>query len=328
MAIPAKSTPAQVAASAEQIAPELRRHLPLTPLRQFGAFSDELSAEVLVKCEHLQRTGSFKARGSMAKILTLSDEQRERGVVTASTGNHALGVGNALATLGGRGIVYLPENASPSKVAALRRYGLELRAEGTDSGVLEPKARAYAAENGLTYVSPYNDPDIIAGQGTVGVEILEQLAGEKLDAVVVAVGGGGLVSGVAAVLKRHLPDVRVYGASPAVDAAMATSVEAGEIVQVDGQDTLADGTAGSVEPGSITFDLCRELVDDWVLVSENAIKAALRMVIDTEHQLVEGSAAMAFAAAQARRTELEGKRVAIVSCGGNISSSTLVAALA
>src|SRR4051812_36414972 len=178
-------TPAEIASRSEQVAPKLRRHLPLTPLRAFGAFSDEIGAQVLVKCEHQQRTGSFKARGSMAKILTLTDEQRERGVVTASTGNHGLGVGNALATLGGRGIVYLPENASPTKVASLRRFGLEIRAEGTDSGVLEPKARAYAAEHGLTYVPPYNDPDIIAGQGTVGVEILEQLAGEKLDAVVV-----------------------------------------------------------------------------------------------------------------------------------------------
>ncbi|TCO22257.1 threonine dehydratase [Kribbella steppae] len=320
-------SPAEAAERSERVAPRLREHLPPTPLVTFGAFSDEVGAEVLVKCEHLQRTGSFKARGSMAKILTLTDEQRERGVVTASTGNHGLGVGNALATLGGRGLVYLPENASPSKVAALRRLGLDLHAEGNDSGVLEPKARAYAAEHDLTYVPPYNDPDIIAGQGTVAVEILEQLAGEPLDAVVVAVGGGGLISGVASVLKKHLPGIRVYGASPVRDDAMAASVRAGEIVQVDAQDTLSDGTAGSVEPGSITFDLCRELVDDWVLVSEDAISAALRMVIDTEHQLIEGSAAMAFAAARARRTELEGKRVAVVSCGGNISASTLVAAL-
>ena len=318
---------AEAAERSEQVAPKLREHLPLTPFVRYGAFSDELGAEVLVKSEHLQRTGSFKARGSMAKILTLTDEQRQAGVVTASTGNHGLGVGNALATLGGHGIVYLPENASPSKVAALRRLGLELRAEGNDSGVLEPKARAYAAEHDLTYVPPYNDPDIIAGQGTVAVEILEQLGGEPLDAIVVAVGGGGLISGVASVLKKHLPGIRVYGASPVRDDAMAASVRAGEIVQVDAQDTLSDGTAGSVEPGSITFELCRELVDDWVLVSEDAISAALRMVIDTEHQLIEGSAAMAFAAARARRTELEGKRVAVVSCGGNISAGTLVAAL-
>ncbi|TCC56361.1 threonine/serine dehydratase [Kribbella pittospori] len=321
-------SPAEAAERSERVAPKLREHLPLTPFVRYGAFSDELGAEVLVKSEHLQRTGSFKARGSMAKILTLTDEQRQAGVVTASTGNHGLGVGNALATLGGHGIVYLPENASPSKVAALRRLGLELRAEGNDSGVLEPKARAYADEHGLTYVPPYNDPDIIAGQGTVAVEILEQLGGEPLDAVVVAVGGGGLISGVASVLKKHLPGIRVYGASPVRDDAMAASVRAGEIIQVDAQDTLSDGTAGSVEPGSITFELCRELVDDWVLVSEDAISAALRMVIDTEHQLIEGSAAMAFAATRARRTELEGKRVAVVSCGGNISASTLVAALA
>ncbi|WP_329481725.1 threonine/serine dehydratase [Kribbella sp. NBC_01484] len=321
-------TPAASAARSEQVAPQLREHLVLTPLVKYDVFSEELGAEVLVKSEHLQRTGSFKARGSMAKILTLTDEQRERGVVTASTGNHGLGVGNALATLGGHGIVYLPENASPSKVAALRRLGLELRAEGNDSGVLEPKARAYAAEHDLTYVPPYNDPDIIAGQGTVGVEILEQLNGQRLDAVIVAVGGGGLISGVASVLKQHLPGIRVYGASPVRDDAMAASVRAGEIIQIDAQETLSDGTAGSVEPGSITFDLCRELVDDWVLVSEDAISAALRMVIDTEHQLIEGSAAMAFAAARARRTELEGQRVVVVSCGGNISSSTLAAALA
>jgi threonine dehydratase len=321
-------TPAAAAGASERVAPRLREHLPPTPLVTFGAFSEELGAEVLVKCEHLQRTGSFKARGSMAKILTLTDEQRERGVVTASTGNHGLGVGNALATLGGRGLVYLPENASPSKVAALRRLGLDLHAEGNDSGVLEPKARAYAAEHDLTYVPPYNDPDIIAGQGTVAVEILEQLAGASLDAVVVAVGGGGLISGVASVLKKHLPEIRIYGASPARDDAMAASVRAGKIVQIDAQETLSDGTAGSVEPGSITFDLCRELVDDWVLVEEDAIRSALRMVIDTEHQLIEGSAAMAFAAARARRTELEGKRVAVVSCGGNISASTLAAALA
>src|SRR6478735_5685397 len=133
-------TPAEAAERSERVAPRLREHLPPTPFVRY----DALGAELLGKSEHLQRTGSFKARGAMAKILTLTDEQRQAGVVTASTGNHGLGVGNALATLGGHGIVYLPENASPSKVAALRRLGLEIRAEGNDSGVLEPKARAYA----------------------------------------------------------------------------------------------------------------------------------------------------------------------------------------
>jgi threonine dehydratase len=321
-------SPATIAARSLQVAPRLREHLPVTPLVPFGAFGEELGAEVLVKCEHLQRTGSFKARGSMAKILTLTPEQRERGVVTASTGNHGLGVANALTTLGGRGIVYVPENASVTKVAAIRRFGIEVRRQGTDSGALELLGRAYAAENGLTYVPPYNDPDIIAGQGTVGVEILEQLEGQRLDAVFVAVGGGGLMSGIASVLKQHRPEIRIYGASPVRDAGMVASIEAGEVVAIDAQETLSDGTAGNVEPGSITFELCRSLVDDWILVSEDAISAALRMVIDTEHQLIEGSAAMAFAAARARRAELEGQRIAIVSCGANISAGTLVAALA
>lgn len=318
---------ATVAERAEQVAKEVRAYLPVTPLVRFEAFGEEIGAEVLVKCEHHQKTGSFKARGALAKLLMLTPEQRDRGIVTASTGNHGLGVANALHLLGGRGIVFMPENAAPGKVAALRRYGLELRADGTDAGVREAAARAYAAENDLVYVSPYNDPDVIVGQATIAVEMLEQLGGEKLDAVFVAVGGGGLISGVASVLKRALPDLRVYGVQPTVDAAMAASVDAGEIVDVEGGETLSDGTAGNVEPGAITFELVRELVDEWVLVDEPDIRATLRQVIDSEHQLVEGSAAMALAAVRLRRDQLQGQRVTVVSCGGNISADTLRAAL-
>ncbi len=317
-------TAAEIADRSRGITPSLHEYLPPTPLLPFHGFGADLGIEVLAKCEHLQRTGSFKARGALAKILTLTDAERQAGVVTASSGNHGLGVANALALLGGRAIVYLPENASTSKVAALRRLGAELRAEGNDTGAQELKARAYADEHGLTYISPYNDADVIAGQGTIGVELVKQLKGERLDAVVVAVGGGGLISGIAAVLKQQLPGIKVYGASPAADAAMAESVAAGRIVTVDAKSTLSDGTAGSVEPGSITFDLCRELVDEWIVVDEPAIRDALRAVIDTEHHLIEGSAAMAFAAA---RTIPEG-RVAVVSCGANISSKTLAEVLA
>ncbi|WP_405061761.1 pyridoxal-phosphate dependent enzyme [Kribbella sp. NBC_01505] len=317
-------TAAEIADRSRGIAPSLHEYLPPTPLLPFHGFSADLGVDVLAKCEHLQRTGSFKARGALAKILTLTDSQRQAGVVTASSGNHGLGVANALALLGGRAIVYLPENASSSKVAALQRLGAELRAEGNDTGAQELKARAYADEHGLTYVSPYNDADVIAGQGTIGVELIKQLKGESLDGVVVAVGGGGLISGVAAVLKQQLPGIKVYGASPSADAAMAESVRAGKIIPVDAGPTLSDGTAGSVEPGSITFDLCRELVDEWILVDEPAIRAALKAVIDTEHHLIEGSAAMAFAAA---RTFNSG-RVAVVSCGANISSATLADVLA
>jgi threonine dehydratase len=318
-------TPTSIASRSALVAPLLHEYLPVTPLVRFGALSDELGAEVLVKCEHLQVTGSFKARGALAKALTLTDEQRAQGVVTASTGNHGLGVANAVARLGGRCMVFVPENASASKVAALRRFGAEIRSIGTDSGLLEIMARESAAEHGLTYIPPYNDADVIAGQGTVGVEIVEQIGDLGLDAVFVSVGGGGLISGTASVLRQYLPDIRVVGASPTLDAAMYASVQAGEVVKVDGLPTLSDGTAGNLEVGSVTVDLCRDLVDEWVLVDEVDIKAALRSVIDTEHVLVEGSAAVAFAAARA--ATVAGQRVAVVSCGANISSDTLAVAL-
>jgi threonine dehydratase len=321
-------SPSAIASRSVALAPRLREYLPVTPLVTFGAFGDEVGVEMLVKCEHQQRTGSFKARGSLAKALTLSKDELRRGVVTASTGNHGLGVANAMATLGGQCLVFVPENASETKVAALRRFGAEIRVEGTDSGVLETVARAHAGEHGLTYLSPYNYVDVVAGQGSAGVEILDQLAGRGLDAVFVAVGGGGLISGVASVLKQRLPGVRVVGASPSLDAAMAASVRAGRVVSVDARPSLSDGTAGSVEEGALTLELCTELVDDWLLVDEPDIRAALRTVIDTEHVLIEGAAAVAFAATRMLREEIAGQRVAVLSCGGNISSATLAKALA
>ncbi|HEX3781960.1 MAG TPA: threonine/serine dehydratase [Pseudonocardiaceae bacterium] len=320
-------TPVDLARMSEQVAQRLHDFLPFTPFVRFATLSDRVGAEVLVKCEHLQRTGSFKARGSLAKLLSLTDEQRDRGVVAASSGNHGLGVAHALDLLGGRGIVFVPENVASVKVDAIRRFGVEIRSHGTDSGAVEIMARQFATDEGLTYISPYNDVDVIAGQGTVGVEIAEQLAGAGLDAIFVAVGGGGLISGIAAVLRQHLPNIRVYGAAPANDAAMVASVRAGQVVGVEARPTLSDGTAGSVEPGAITLRLCQSLVDEWVLVSEDEIRDALRFVIDTEHQLIEGAAAAAFAAAIGRSAELAGQRVAVVSCGANISARTLATAL-
>jgi threonine dehydratase len=315
----------EIASKSEAVAEAFREYLPVTPLVRFDAMSDEYGTELLVKCEHQQRTGSFKARGAMSKMLALSPEQRERGVVTASTGNHGRGVAHAIATLGGQCRVFVPRSADPLKVAAIERLGGRLEVIDSDAGTVEVIAREYANERELDFVSPYNDVDVIAGQGTIGVELVEQAGDAGLDAVFVSVGGGGLISGIASVLKAHWPDVRVIGASPENDAAMAVSVQQGEIVPVGGRPTLSDGTAGNVEPGSVTFGLCQSLVDDWVLVGEPEIAAALRSVIDTEHQLVEGAAGVAFAAA--RKYEPGFERIAVVACGGNISSATLVRAL-
>jgi threonine dehydratase len=310
----------RVPAAVDAVRPHVLR-TPVLPLAR-----PDGSAAVQVKCEHLQRTGSFKVRGAIAKLSAIGAEDRERGVVAASSGNHGLGVAFALQALGGRGLVCVPENASPVKVAAIRRLGVEVRHLGEESGQTETLTRDYAEEHGLVYVSPYNDLDVVSGQATVGVELAEQAADEGLDAVVVAVGGGGLVSGVAAAVRAVHPGVRVIGASPANDAVMVASVAAGHVVSVPTRPTVSDGTAGGIEPGALTLGLCRELVDEWLLVEERDIAEAMRLMIDTHHQLVEGAAGVALAAGLqvAGRT---GQRVAVVSCGANIATDTLMSAL-
>ncbi|MDN5855774.1 MAG: threonine/serine dehydratase [Actinomycetia bacterium] len=312
---------ARIDAAHDRIAPYVRR----TPLAPFPALSERLNAVVSLKSEHLQVTGSFKARGALAKLTALDEEVREVGVITASSGNHGLGVANALSALGGRGTVCVPHGASAVKVAGIRRLGADVRTLGDDAGETEQLAMEAAEAEGLTYVSPYDDLDVISGQGTLGVEIAEQQP--ETDTVVVSVGGGGLISGVAAALKHRRPDVRVVGVSPVNDAAMAASVEAGRIVSPPAKPTLSDGTAGSVTPDAITFPLCQELVDEWVLVSEEEIRNALRMVIDEHHQLVEGAAAAAVAGAVRLGDTLSGRSVAIVSCGANIAADTLARAI-
>jgi threonine dehydratase len=318
----------QAAAKTRAVSGRVHDHVVVTPLIDWAAASEECGTEILLKCEHQQKTGSFKVRGALAKLLSLSDDQRDRGVVAASTGNHGLGVAHALSAVGGTGIVCVPSHASPVKVAAIHRYGVDVRVMGQDPAETESLARLLAAEARMSYISPYNDLDVIAGQGTVGEEIVQQLAGRAVDALVVAVGGGGLISGIGAAIKSALPGVRIIGASPANDAAMAASVRAGKVVQVDALPTISDGTAGGVEEGSITLPLCTELVDEWVLIPEPEINSALRFVIDTEHQLIEGAAAVAIAAGLKASHNSGGQAIAIVSCGANISSSALADAIA
>jgi threonine dehydratase len=318
----------QAAAKTRAASEKIHDHVVVTPLIGLAAATEECGTEILLKCEHQQKTGSFKVRGALAKLLRLSDGQRDRGVVAASSGNHGLGVAHALFALGGKGIVCVPEHASRVKVAAIRRYGVDVRVMGQEPAETESLARLLAAEAQMRYISPYNDLDVIAGQGTVGEEIVQQLDGRAVDAVVVAVGGGGLISGIGAAIKSVLPEVRIIGASPVNDAAMAASVRAGKIVQVVALPTISDGTAGGVEQGSITLPLCSELVDEWVLIEEPEIQTALRFMIDTEHQLIEGAAAMAIAAGLKAGHSSVGQAMVIVSCGANISATALAEAIA
>jgi threonine dehydratase len=246
--------------------------------------------------------------------------------VTASSGNHGAAISQALAALGGRGVVFVPENVSPAKLAAIRDHGAEVRLFGTDSGLCEIEARRYAGEQGLPYISPYNDPDIIAGQGTVGLEIARQIesaAPGGPDAVLVALGGGGLIAGIGGYLKAIGRRVEMVACSPENSAVMHHSIAAGRVLEMDSKPTLSDGTAGGVEPGAMTLDLCRALVDHRVLVSEDEIAAAMRLVIGRHHTLIEGAAGVAVAACLKEKERYSGRRVVIVLCGANIGLDRL-----
>jgi threonine dehydratase len=292
-----------------------------TPLEHSGVLSSRHGADVFLKLDNLQVTGSFKIRGAMAKLSLIPKDVLERGIVTASSGNHGAAVACAISQLGGSAIVFVPNNASQIKCDAIQRYGAQVQCHGDDGLVTELYARKFALEHDRLYVSPYNDPDVVAGQGTMGLEILESLP--DVDAVFVTVGGGGLISGVAGVLKALRPNVRVIGCQPSNDAAMMRSVEAGKILEIDALPTISDGSAGNVEPGSITFELCQTLVEEWVEVSETEIMTAMRDFMESQHQLLEGAAGVALAAFAKVAEAYRGKRVVIVICGAKIGLDKL-----
>ncbi len=322
-------TVAAIAAAADRIGP----HVVRTPLLPAEALSERVGASIAIKAEHRQRTGSFKLRGALNAILALGPDDRARGVVTASSGNHGIACATAAGLAGVEATIYLPDGASAAKVAAIGRLGARIvTVDSTDAYRAEVEARATAEADGRRYLSPYNDPDVVAGQGTLGVELTADLqptlGWDRVDAVVVAVGGGGLVSGVATWLDANAPDTAVVGASPAADAAMVASVEAGTVVEIEADPTFSDGTAGGIEPGAITLDPCRRLVDTWLTVSEAEIATAVAAMIDDHHELVEGAAGVALAAAARYGADHPGSRLVVVTCGANVSSTALARMLA
>lgn len=299
----------------------IRPYIRETILEDSPYYSRLADGAVHFKLENLQHTGSFKLRGAMSKMLSLNRAQLERGVVTASTGNHGAAVAYGTAKLGATGIVFVPQNASPGKVRAIEMLGAEVKYFGDDTADTEAQARKFAAGNGLTYISPYNDLQIIGGQGTIALELAGQL--QQIDTVFVALGGGGLISGIAGYLKSVHPAVEVIGCSPENSQVMIRSVGAGKILELPSLPTISDGTAGGVEPGAVTFELCRELVDGYETVTEEEIKKSLKEFIQAQHMLIEGSAAVAVAAMVKRRDRLAGKNVVVIICGANIGLKTL-----
>ena len=313
--------PADSALAANRIKSYIRE----TPLDYSPAFSELTGANVYLKLENLQHTGSFKLRGAFNKLLSLSEAERETGCVAASSGNHGAAVAYALSRLGVSGVIFVPEQTSSTKVDAIKRSGGEVRFFGTDGLDTEMHARQYAEDHGMVYLSPYNDAQVIAGQGTIGVELARQLP--QIDAVFIAVGGGGLISGVGSFLKTVNPGVRIIACQPAASDVMTQSVKAGTILELASEPTLSDGTAGGIEAGAITFDICRDIADDYITVSEGQIAEAMRAFIDSHHMLLEGAAGVAIAALEANPEPYQGKNVVVVICGANISRETLKSVL-
>ena len=299
----------------------IRPHIRETILEHSLYLSQHGNANVYCKFENLQYTGSFKTRGAMNKVLSLTPEEQRHGVVTASTGNHGAAVAFSLNKLNASGIIFVPEIASPNKVEAIKRLGAEVLYFGQDCVEAETHARKYASENQMTYISPYNDLQVAAGQGTIGVELSYQL--DKVDAVFVSLGGGGLISGIAGYLKSVNPDVQMIGCSPENSQVMIQSIKAGKILDLPSLPTLSDGTAGGLEPGAITFELCRALVDEYITVSEDEIRESLRLFMQTHHMMIEGAAAVSIASYLKMRERFKGKNVVIVICGANISLEVL-----
>jgi threonine dehydratase len=295
----------------------VRPQVPVSPLHLSRPLSAALGCSVLLKNEHLQPTGSFKIRGATNKIQILGESARRTGVTTASTGNHGQAVARAGSLAGVPVTVYVAASAAQPKVDAIRALGAELVVVNGPPIEAELLARRHADEQGKIYISPYNDLDVIAGQGTLGMELIEQAP--ELDAVFISVGGGGLISGVGTALKNLSPRTRVIGVWPENSPCMLRAMEAGAIVDVDEKETLSDGTAGAVEPGSVTLPLCRAVIDETITVSEADIGRGMRMIADAEHWIVEGSAGVALAGLARRAEAFRGKKVAVVLCGRNIA---------
>ncbi len=296
-----------------------------TPVARSAQLSKLSGADVYVKLESEQVTGSFKARGAVHKVHSMvaaSASGKLPHITTASTGNHALAVTRAVRLLAPESTfeIFVPANASPAKLEALAAAGAKVtKSTSNDCERAEVEARQAAESCGGVFVSPYNDVQVAAGQGTIAVELLEQL--RDLQCVLVPVGGGGMIAGIAAYIKHVAPHVQVIGCQPVHNACMYASLQAGRILgdgEFENGATWSDGTAGGIEAGAITVQACKECVDDWLLVEEDAIEGAMVRFMREQHKIIEGSAGVALAAFECNAARFAGQTVAIVCCGSNL----------
>jgi threo-3-hydroxy-L-aspartate ammonia-lyase len=313
---------ADVETAAARIAGRVHR----TPVLTSRQLDREVGCQVVAKAEHLQRVGAFKARGAFNALLALDEATRARGVIAVSSGNHAQAVALAAAETGALAVVVMPEGSNPAKVAATRAYGAEVITAGVTGGTREQVVRRLAAERGLHLVHPFDDFDVMAGQGTAALELLED-AGE-LDVVLVPVGGGGLLSGTAAAVKGRSPATRVVGVEPAVSGKVRKSLAAGHRVALPHSPaTLADGVR-TLRLGERPFEVMRSLVDEIVTVSEDDLRDAVAFTWSRTKQLIEPTAALPIAALRTRTTiHGRARRAGVILSGGNVDAASLVAAL-
>lgn len=296
-----------------------------TPLDESGLFSERTGARFLLKGEHLQRTGSFKMRGAMNKLLSLNESERKQGIITASSGNHGMATSQAARVVGLEATVYVPETVSPLKLSNMKRLGAKTVLVPGNGVEAEIVGRAAAKQQAKTFVSPYSDLDIIAGQGTVGLELAAQCA--DLAAVYICVGGGGLISGIGSYLKARRPEIDIIGCWPENATAMHLCLERGEIYDTPETKTLSDGSAGGVEAGAITFPICQQVIDRHLLVSEDEIISAMCDMAAYENFIIEGAAGVALGAALKTAGDYKARSIAVVICGRNIAVDTFQSVL-
>jgi len=295
-----------------------------TPLDKSRTFSHWTGSKVYLKLENLQKTGSFKVRGAYYKIHRLLSTGQVKCVVAVSAGNHAQGVAWAASKAGIRSLIFMPEFAPAAKINATKGYGAEVVLHGRTLEDSYEKAMAMAEKSGYEFIHPFNDMDVIAGQGTIGLEILKQLP--KTDAVIVPIGGGGLISGIAIAIKRRKPTVKIFGVEAEGAASMKKSIEIGRIIKLEKVDTIADGIAVK-SPGELTFQIVKEYVDDIVTVDDFEISTAIFKLLERAKVVAEPAGAASIAALLSGKIKMENKNVVAVISGGNIDASLLATIL-
>lgn len=295
-----------------------------TPLEYSPFFSEACGGEVYLKFENFQLTGAYKIRGALNKMLQLDDEERERGVITASSGNHAQGIGYAAKMLGVEASIVVPSITPKTKIEAIKRYGVDLITYGRIFDEAELRAHELARELSRTYISAYNNFEIIAGAGTVGLEMIEDEP--DLELILCPVGSGGLLSGISILFKSLNPEIEILGVQSKASPVMYESFKRGEHVEIpieEMEESIAESLYGGFERGSITFDIVKELVSDIVLVKEEDIKTAISLFLEHHHQVAEGAGAVGLAALIENEKRFKGKKVGTIISGGNIDISLL-----